>query len=502
MMSQVILRKTRSAPPAAARPVTSRDRNRVLLAVVLLAVVIVAGLVGGAAHSAFAGDVGANKSELVRGLLPTVVNISVQKNEPPASDSTTAANAGSPGGLSGPNIKAYVGSGFVIDPSGMIVTNYHVVENAFEITVTFSDGARLQATILSASRLADLALLQVQADHPLPAAHWGNSDLLQVGDQVFAAGNPFGIGLSVSAGIVSGLNRDIQNSPYDDLIQTDATINHGNSGGPLFDMRGDVVGVDSAIISPTTGSAGIGFAMPSNTARFVINRLRTYGWVRPSWIGVKLQQVTPDIAEATGMPRAQGSIVAWVLPSGPAKKAGLAIGDVVVALNGRAPSDERALLRAIAQTPVGDNVTFRIRRNGQERDIALATEEWPRDQWDVRDAPMAAQRPKIVIPPNLGLSLAPIPAAKRTELGLETAPDGVLVTGVAPDSDPARRGLKSDDIILWVQDKPVATPADVQAGIDAARAAKRNFVVILVLQKVRDVPGPKWVALQVGTDGG
>ncbi len=190
-----------------------------------------------------------------------------------------------------------------------------MVQDAFQISVTLSDGTLLSGRTLSATRLADLAVVKVDSDHPLPAAHWGNSDLVQIGDQVFAAGNPFGLGLSVTAGIVSALNRDIQNSPYDDFIQTDATINHGNSGGPLFDMQGNVIGVNSAIISPTTGSTGLGFSMPSNSARFAIDRLREYGWVRPSWIGVKVQQVTPQIASALKLDRAQGSIVSWIIPA-------------------------------------------------------------------------------------------------------------------------------------------------------------------------------------------
>ena len=251
---------------------------------------------------ALADDTGANKSELIRSLLPTVVNISVRKDEV-TSPVAAAAGATMPTADASPTIKTYVGSGFVIDPSGLIVTNYHVVEGAFEVTVMFSDGTRLPGKTINASRLADVALVKVETDHPLAAAHWGNSDLLQVGDQVFAAGNPFGLGLSVSAGIVSALNRDIQNSPYDDLIQTDATINHGNSGGPLFDMQGNVIGVDSTIISPTTGSVGLGFAIPSNSARFVVDQLRTYGWVHPGWIGVKVQQVTREIADAMGMAR-------------------------------------------------------------------------------------------------------------------------------------------------------------------------------------------------------
>jgi serine protease Do len=466
----------------------------------LAAAAIMAVLVSTAGSPVLAEDVGANKSELIRGLLPTVVNISVRKDE--VTNPPSPVNAAAPGADVTPNIKGYVGSGFVIDPSGLIVTNYHVVENAFEITVTFFDGSRLSGKTLSASRTADLALLKVEADHPLAAAHWGNSDLVQIGDQVFAAGNPFGIGLSVSAGIVSGLNRDIQNSPYDDLIQTDATINHGNSGGPLFDMQGSVIGVNSAILSPTPGSAGIGFAIPTSSARFVIDRLRTYGWVRPSWVGLKLQQVTPDIAQAMGMTKPEGSIVAWVLPNGPANKAGLVIGDVILRFDSRAPTDERALLREIATTPVGDTMTLLVRHDGKELSVPMTTEAWPRDQWDARDAPLLAQRPKIVIPPDLGLSLSAVTADQKQKVGLSEGLDGVLVSTVTPNSDPARRGMVNGDIILRVQDKPVLTPAEVQAGIDAARADKRDFVLMLVLPKVRDVPGPKWIPLQVvSTDG-
>ena len=464
-------------------------------------------LVWPAALPARADDIGANKSELIRSLLPTVVNVSVRKDEPatpappPVNASTSSANAAPTPNVSR-SIKNYVGSGFVIDASGLIVTNYHVVENAFEITIMFSDGSRLAGTTLSASRLADLAVVKVEAGHPLQAARWGDSDRVQVGDQVFAAGNPFGIGLSVTAGIVSGLNRDIQDSPYDDFIQTDATINHGNSGGPLFDMQGNVVGVDSSIISPTTGSAGVGFAIPANSARFVIDQLRTYGWVRPGWVGLKLQQVTPEIAGAIGMKQPGGSIVSWVIPGGPAQRAGVAIGDVILRFNGRAPTDDRALLRDIVRTPVGETVKLLVRRDGAERDISVTTREWPRNQWDARDAPVLAQRPKIVIPPDLGLTLATVPTKQKASLGLEDGLTGVLVTGVLPGSDPAQRGMTEGDIILRVQGSAVATANEVQSGIDAARDAKRDLVLMLVLPKVRDVPGPKWIPLQVRSSDG
>jgi serine protease Do len=475
-------------------------RRRTSFRQFLAVAAIVAVVAWAVVFPAFADDAGATKSDLITSLLPTVVNISVRKVEPakPAvTGEAVAVDAPKLPADNTPDIKGYVGSGFVIDPSGLIVTNFHVVDGAFQITITFSDGARREGKTLSASRLADIALVKVEARHPLPAAHWGNSDTLQVGDQVFAVGNPFGLGISVTAGIVSALNRDIQNSPYDDLIQTDAMINHGNSGGPLFDMQGNVVAVDSTIISPTTGAVGLGFAIPSSSARFVVDQLRTYGWVRPGWIGVKVQQITSEIAAAMGEAQPEGSLVAWVLPDGPAKKGGLAIGDVVLRYGNRRPTDERALLRAIAHTPVGDMTTLLVRRGTEELTIPVTVEQWPRNQWEARDAPTPVQAPKIPTPPDLGLALSPLPAADKPSLGLDADLTGVLVTRVAPDSDPARRGLASGDVILRVQNQPVATPDEVWAGVDAARADKRDFVLMLVLPKVRDVPGPKWLPLQL-----
>ena len=462
-------------------------------------------MMAAASAPAVADDVGATQSELIHRLLPTVVNIAVKKNELPAPDTSStnaSASATPPPADTFSNIKSYVGSGFVIDPSGMVVTNYHVVEDAFEITVTFSDGERLKGKMLSASRLADLALVKVQPKHPLAAAHWGDSDRLQVGDQVFAAGDPFGIGLSVSAGIVSGLNRDIQNSPYDDLIQTDATINHGNSGGPLFNMKGGVIGVSSTILSPTSGSSGVGFAIPSASAHFVVDQLNRYGWVRPGWIGIKIQTVTGEIADATGMPRPEGSIVSWVLPNGPAKNAGLAIGDVILRYNGAMPSDERALLRDIAHTQAGNKMTLLVRHDGKERDVVLAAEEWPRNQWDKNDAPTPVQQPKINVPPNQGLSLSPLPPDDKARLAASVGMNGVLVTDVVPNSDAANRGMAKGDIILRVQDTPVATPDEVKDGVKAVRAEKRAFVLMLVLPKASKVAGPKWVSLQLDSVGG
>lgn len=467
------------------------------LATLFAAVASLLSLLAFAVPAARADEPGADAASIIRSVVPTVVSITVRKDEasPLRADGMAAAGTGP---SAQPDIKNFVASGFVIDPSGIIITNYHVVENAYQINVKLSDGTLLSGRTLSASRLADLALVKVSPPHPLVAAHWGDSNRLALGDQVFAAGNPFGIGLSITAGIISALNRDIQNSPYDDYIQTDAPINHGNSGGPLFDMKGNVVGVDSAIISPTPGSVGVGFALPSDTARFVVGRLLTYGWIRPSWIGVKMQQVTPDMALAMGLAQAKGSVVAWVLPGGPAEKAGLQIGDVVLKFDGQSPSDERALLRDIARTGVGDRIILDVMRQGRMVQVGITTEEWPRDQWDKQDAPLTVRRPPLVIPPDLGLSLGSIPPGQRTSIGLADGLQGVMITAVLPDSDPARRGVVAGDVILRVSDTPVGTPGQVMAALKAARGLHRPYVMMLLLPKVRTTPGPQWVALALG----
>ena len=452
----------------------------------------------------YAEDVQTNKAELINNLLPTVVNVSVMKNEvlkpPPAMAADTMPSPAKPKPGEPQAIKSYVASGFIVDPSGLIVTNFHVVENAFEITVMLADGTRLAAKMRSGSRLADLALLQVSAGKPLPAAHWGDSANLHVGDQVIAAGNPFGLGLSISTGIISALNRNIMDSPYDDFIQTDATINHGNSGGPLFDMQGNVVGVDSDIISPTSGSVGLGFAIPASSAKFVIDRLRSYGWVRPGWIGIKVQQVTPKIADAMGTRQPEGSIVAWVNENGPAETAGLMVGDVILRLNGKTLTDERALLRDIAETLPGNAMTLSFRRGSTTRNIAVTVREWPRDQWDVRDAPQMIKHPNIVIPRDLGLTLAAVGHDQEQKPGSRGSRNAVMITGVALDSDPAEQGVAAGDLVLRVQDRQVGTPAEVQSDIDAARSANRDYVLMLIAQKTAPMPGPKWVALRLRGD--
>ena len=444
-----------------------------------------------------ADDLTADRSETITRLLPAVVGISVKKFQivTPTTKASGTANA-----LADPasSVKYYVGSGFIIDPSGLILTNYHVVEDAFDVSVKFADGTSLQGSTVHASRVADLAIVKVQANHPLVATHWGDSDALQIGDQVFVAGNPFGVGLSLSGGIVSALNRNLQDTPYDDYIQTDAAINHGNSGGPLFDMRGNVVGVNSELISPTQGFVGLGFAIPASTAQFVVHQLETYGWDRPAWVGLKVQLLTPELANAAGIETAGGSIVAWVIPGSPSDRAGLQIGDVIVRFNNTTPSDDRALRRDIARSPAGATITLDVRHNGVERSVPMVTEVWPRNQWEARDAPLPVQQPQITIPPNLGLSLSAIDPAAKSKLGLSDGQDGVLVDNVSANTDASSQGMAAGDIILRVQNKPVASPAAVQAGIEEARTLKRDYLQTLVLPKARVVPGPKWLALQMG----
>ncbi len=302
------------------------------------------------------------QAAVIRRLLPTVVNIQAFIDTAPA---TAGMNAGASAAKPTPARPNTVqGSGFVIDPSGVILTNYHVIDGAYDIHVTFSDGTHAAGRIQAVAPSIDLALVKVDAPHPLTAVRWGDSDKVQIGEPVFAIGNALGIGLSVSSGIVSALNRNIMDTPYDDFIQTDAAINHGNSGGPLFNRQGEAIGVDSAIISPTTGSVGLGFAIPSNDARYVANRLIRDGNITPAYIGVKVEQVTEDMASALGMPQPMGSIVAMVREGHPAAAAGVEVGDVILRYDNDTLSDERALLRDMAKSAIGKTVPLTVLRGG------------------------------------------------------------------------------------------------------------------------------------------
>ena len=307
-----------------------------------------------------------------------------------------------------------LGSGFIVDPSGIVVTNNHVIEGADEITVTLQDGLTLKATLVGHDDRNDIAVLQVHADHKLPSVHFGNSDASRVGDWVLAIGNPFGLGGSVSAGIVSARGRDIQQGPYDDFIQTDAAINKGNSGGPLFNMAGEVIGINTAIYSPSGGSIGIGFSIPSDEARNVVDQLEKFGRPRRGWLGVRIQQVTPDLAESLGLHEADGAMVAGVNHDGPADHAHIQNGDVILTFNGQKLKEMRTLPRVVAETPIDARVPVDIWRAGHRQTVQVVVAEMPDDQ--KADTPKMSSKPPAnpsVDFSSLGMKLSPLTDATR-----------------------------------------------------------------------------------------
>src|ERR1700678_899439 len=317
-------------------------------------------------------------ADLADKLLPTVVNISTSQTlKAPPQNAIPQLPPGSPledlfKNFLGPKNNAprhvtSLGSGFVIDASGYIVTNNHVIEDSDQITVSLQDGTQLPAKVIGRDTKTDLALLKVTPKKPLPATHFGDSDKARIGDWVIAIGDPFGIGSTVTAGIVSARNRNINAGPYDDFIQTDAPINRGNSGGPLFNMDGDVIGINSQIYTPSGGSVGIGFSIPSNLARDVVAQLKQFGVARRGWIGVRIQQVTDEIAQGMGLPNTQGALVADVTAGGPAEKAGLKNGDVVVGFDNKPVADSRELPRIVAATPIGKTVNLDVLRKGKKQ---------------------------------------------------------------------------------------------------------------------------------------
>ena len=438
--------------------------------------------------------------ELIRGLLPSVVNITSYINEPSPS---AAMNAGSTSADRGPSRpKTDQGSGFVIDPSGVILTNHHVVDGAYDIHVKLSDGTVVSGRVLATAPRIDLALVKIDTQHPLTVVHWGDSDKVQVADPVFAIGNPLGIGLSVSSGIVSALNRDLMDTPFDDFIQTDAAINHGNSGGPLFNRKGEVIGVDTAIISPTTGSVGLGFAIPSNDAHYVSTRLLREGSIRPAYLGVKVEDVTPDMAVALDMKEPMGSIVANLHEGGPAATAGVQVGDIILRFDNQTPLDERALLREIAEATVGATVPLTFLRGGQEHTVQVKLDAWPTMEGNSGATAGQAHKKVMLVPANLGLSLTALTTDLRAHYGLQMHQAGVLIAGVSAGTDAFERGLVPGDVILRMQDKEVASPQEVQAAVNAARAQHKTFILVLMLPKAQQpTPGPRWMALRVAEEG-
>ncbi len=456
-------------------------------------------------------------ADLAEKLLPAVVNISssqtiqAKTNGPGAGPELPMFPPGSPfeqffkdfmnrnrqgnRGEPAPERKAQsLGSGFIIDPSGYVVTNNHVIDGADEITVTLQDGTSLKATLVGRDESGDIALLQVKPDKPLPSVAFADSDKARVGEWVIAIGNPFGLGGSVTAGIVSARGRNIHQGPYDDFIQTDAAINQGNSGGPLFNMDGEVVGMNTAIYSRSGGSIGIGFSIPSKMVKNIVAQLREVGHPVRGWLGVRIQQVTPDIAESVGLKEATGAMIAGVNDGGPADKAKIRNGDIVLKFNGRDVKDMPALPRLVAESEVGKQVPIVLWRDGKEVTVQATLAEKPSDSaLAAGETGGKADAAKPLDLPGLGLKIAPITGDLKDKYQIGDDQKGVVIVEVAPNTSAAERGLKPGDVIVEVQQGEVATPDDVRKRVDDVRKENRKSVLVLIQRR----DGLQWVPLSL-----
>jgi serine protease Do len=380
-----------------------------------------------------------------------------------------------------------LGSGFIIDPSGYIVTNNHVIDKASDIKVTLTTGKEYDAKLIGADPKTDLALLKISASEPLPSVNLGNSDDLKVGDWVMAVGNPFGLGGTVTAGIVSARGRDIHEGPFDDFLQIDASINQGNSGGPTFDLAGDVVGINTAIFSPNGGSVGIGFAIPANLAKPVIAALREHGSVARGWIGVQIQEVTPEIAAAIGLEKPMGALISAVQPDSPAAKVGLQQGDVIVEFGGKPINELRDLPRLVAAQSVGHQAGVEIWRQGDKKTLSIEVAKM-RDEPEVASNDEESNAPTAgEAAPALGATLATITPAVRESLNIPDGVDGVAVVGVDSDGPAAEQGLRSGDVIKQVAQKEVTSPGEVAKLVEAARQEKKSAVLLLINRQGNEI---------------
>ncbi|MCW0231975.1 MAG: DegQ family serine endoprotease [Ferrovibrio sp.] len=368
-----------------------------------------------------------------------------------------------------------LGSGFIIDPSGYIVTNNHVVEDAAKVVVTLDDGSEHPAVVKGRDPKTDVALLKIESKAPLPYVAFGDSDKARIGDWVVAVGNPFGLGGSVSAGILSARGRNLNNGPYDNFLQIDAPINPGNSGGPIFDATGRVIGISTAIYSPSGGSVGIGFGVPSNLASTIAAQLKDGGKVERGWLGVSMQPMTEGLAKAVGRKSADGVLVAEVMPDAPAARAGLKQGDVVTTVNGQAVRDPRDLATQVAGLKAGDTTKLGVWRDGREKTISVTIGSQPSDQ-------TAALNDTANEEGKVGLSLAPLTPELRNRLGLENSAKGAVVAEVASDSKAEESGVQPGDIIVGVAGKSVASPSQAVDAIKAAQHEKKEAVTLLVMR--------------------
>jgi len=459
-------------------------------------------------------------ADLAARLQPAVVNISttqkIKVNQPgfpsgtPFDDLFRQFGMGGGGGGQPVTREATsLGSGFIISADGYVVTNNHVISGGQDraapvesITVTLADQKEYKARIIGRDLLTDLALLKIDAKN-LPFVQFGDSKHLRVGDWVIAIGNPFGLGGSVTAGIVSALHRNIGTGIYDRYIQTDASINQGNSGGPMFDLAGNVVGINTAIYSPTGGNVGIGFAIPAEQARPVIETLKNGGKIRRGYLGVAIQPMTEDIAASLGLPKDRGEIVARVEPGQPASRAGIRQGDVIVKVNGQEVTPDNTLSFIVANLPIGTRVPVELIRGGNRQTVTAVVGERPPEEQlaasnddfseDDSDSPEQAERASQA---SLGISLQALTPQIARQLRVPENTKGVVIASVDPSSDAAQTGLRRGDIILSINQVPTDTPQSAAKAVADARRAKRDHVLLLVQRG----PGPaRYIGLKLAT---
>ncbi|MES2667323.1 MAG: Do family serine endopeptidase [Pseudomonadota bacterium] len=441
-------------------------------------------------------------ADLADKISPSVVNITTSSMVASPAEGTPMVPEGSPfedffkefqnpnGGGDEPRRSEALGSGFVISEDGYIVTNNHVIAGADEIEIEFFAGKRLEAKLIGADPKTDIALLKVESPDPLPFVSFGNSDLMRVGDWVVAMGNPLGQGFSVSAGIVSARNRELSGT-YDDYLQTDAAINRGNSGGPLFNMDGAVIGVNTAILSPNGGSIGIGFSMASNVVSKTVAQLKEFGETRRGWLGVRIQDVTPDVAEAMGLAAATGALVTDV-PEGPAKASGIQAGDVITLFDGQDVASSRDLTRRVADAPVGEAVPVVVLRDGKTETLQVTLGR--REEAEAESIPAAAAAPEDAKEAEmLGLTLAPLTGEAREQLGLTADAAGLLVMKVDVASEAYGKGLREGDLITEAGQQKVARLKDLEDRVAEAKSAGRKSLLLLI----RRGGDPRFVALAV-----
>jgi serine protease Do len=445
-------------------------------------------------------------ADLAAKVTPAVVNISSTHHTKGSSDMEMPDfPKGSPfdqffrnfrghGQKNGEDVTA-LGSGFIIDSTGYVVTNNHVVEDASDIVVTLNDGKDYPAKLIGTDKKTDLALLKIDAGKPLPMVAFGDSDVARVGDWVLAVGNPFGLGGTVTTGIISARSRDIHSGPFDDFLQIDASINKGNSGGPTFNLAGEVIGINSAIYSPNGGSVGIGFAIPANEAKPVLDALREHGKVDRGWIGVQIQPVTPEIANSLGLQDAKGTLVTAVQPDGPAAKAKMEQGDVILTFNGEDVAETRELPRIVAATPAGKPVDVIVWRDGERKTLRVTVAQM-KDQEQVASAGDTSPDGQSEGSANrlLGVQLSALTPDLRQQLGLSEDVTGVVVMDVTQDGPAAKQGLRQGDIIERVARSKVSDPAEVDKAVQQALTAKRSAVLLLVNRQGDEV----FLAIKVG----